>query len=60
VRLEVRGDSQLVIRQLQGEWKAKDARMRELRDRAQRLLDGFGEVRLIHHERARSVAMFGH
>jgi ribonuclease HI len=60
VRLEVRGDSQLVIRQLQGEWKAKDARMRALRDRVRRLLDGFGAVRLVHHERARSVAIFGH
>jgi probable phosphoglycerate mutase len=60
VRLEIRGDSLLVIRQLQGEWKAKDARMRELRDQARRVTEGFGGVRLVHQERSRSVAMFGH
>ncbi len=60
VRLVVRGDSQLVIRQLQGEWKAKDPRMRELRDLASQLLEPFDEVHLAHQDRARSVAMFGH
>jgi ribonuclease HI len=60
VRLEVRGDSQLVIRQLEGEWKAKDLRMRGLRDQALRLLAPFDAVRLTHHDRARSVAIFGH
>jgi ribonuclease HI len=60
VRLEIRGDSLLVIRQLQGEWKAKDARMRELRDQVMRMTAAFGEVRLVHQDRARSVAMFGH
>jgi ribonuclease HI len=60
VRLEVRGDSQLVIRQLEGEWKAKDPRMRELRDQALRLLKPYAEIRLVHQDRARSVAIFGH
>ena len=60
VRLEIRGDSQLVLRQLEGEWKAKDVRMRELRDQALRLLRHFGSVRMVHQDRSRSVAMFGH
>jgi len=60
VRLEIRGDSQLVIRQVEGEWKAKDPRMRQLRDEALRLLKPFAEIRFSHQDRSRSVAMFGH
>jgi ribonuclease HI len=58
--LDVQGDSLLVIRQLQGEWKARDARMRTLRDEATELLTRFAKVRLAHRPRARSVAEFGH
>ena len=58
--LIVQGDSLLVIRQLQGEWKARDRRMRELRDEAAGLMGRFGKVRLQHRPRARSVAEFGH
>lgn len=54
------GDSQLVIFQLEGEWKAKDPRMRRLRDEALRLMDQFGEVRLVHQPRWRSVSVLGH
>lgn len=58
--LVVVGDSLLVIRQLQGAWKARDARMRKLRDEAAALMAGFGSVRLQHRPRARSVSEFGH
>jgi ribonuclease HI len=58
--LNVQGDSLLVIRQLQGEWKARDARMRQLRDETTDLLSRFGKVRLQHRPRSRSVAEFGH
>jgi ribonuclease HI len=60
VRLEVRGDSQLVIRQLEGSWKAKEPRMRRLRDRALNLLRRFASVRLTHQDRSRSLAVLGH
>lgn len=60
VRLEVRGDSQLVIRQLEGSWKAKEPRMRQLRDRALNLLRRFASVRLMHQDRSRSLAILGH
>jgi len=60
LELSIQGDSLLVIRQLQGEWKARDARMRELRDEAAALLSRFGKVRLQHRPRSRSVAEFGH
>jgi ribonuclease HI len=60
VRLEIRGDSQLVIRQLEGAWKAKDARMREFRDKARSLLDAFGAIRYVHQPRSRTVRLLGH
>lgn len=60
VRLEIRGDSQLVIHQLDGTWKAKNARMLSLRDEARSLLDAFGRVRYSYQPRARSVRLLGH
>jgi ribonuclease HI len=58
--LEVRGDSALVINQLQGKWKAKDLRMRERRDRCLRLLRRFGQVQLKTQSREESVRVLGH
>jgi len=58
--LSIQGDSLLVIRQLEGAWKARDARMRGLRDEAHKLLGRFQDVRLKHRPRERSVAEFGH
>jgi ribonuclease HI len=58
--IEVRGDSQLVIFQLLGKWKAKDARMAAYRDHALRLLSQFGRYRLTHHRREKSVEALGH
>jgi ribonuclease HI len=60
VWLKVFGDSQLVIRQLQMQWKAKDARMRTLRDQVLRLGNQFGSVEFMHQARWRSVAALGH
>ncbi len=58
--LEVRGDSALVINQLQGKWKAKEPRMRERRSRCLRLLGRFGEVTLKLQPREESVRVLGH
>jgi ribonuclease HI len=58
--LEVRGDSALVINQLQGKWKAQDPRMVERRDRGRRLLDRFGAVALKSQPREESVRVLGH
>jgi ribonuclease HI len=60
LELNIQGDSLLVIRQLEGAWKARDARMRRLRDEAQSLLNRFKAVRLRHRLREHSVAEFGH
>ena len=58
--IEVRGDSQLVIRQLQGAWKAREPRMAALRDRALALLKRFGRYSLRQVPRERSVELLGH
>jgi len=60
VALEVRGDSRLVLEQLRGTWKIKNPRMAALHRQAQDLLDPFGEVRLAHQARQRSVRVLGH
>lgn len=58
--LEIRGDSQLVINQLSGLWKAKDARMRAYRDQARRHLRRFGCFHLLHQPRQASLRILGH
>lgn len=60
VEIEVRGDSLLVIEQLSGRWKIRNARMKELNVQAARLLSTFGRVRLIHQPRRASVRILGH
>lgn len=58
--LEIRGDSTLVINQVQGRWQAKEPRMRQRRDRCRRLLARFGAVVLKAHPREESVRVLGH
>jgi ribonuclease HI len=59
-RVEINGDSQLVIRQVLGEWKCKDARMAQRRDRVRQLLTGLGSWTLHWHDRSNSVRDLGH
>lgn len=58
--LEVRGDSALVINQVEGTWKATDDRMRSLRNRARALLVRFKAHRSVHQDREESVRILGH
>jgi ribonuclease HI len=58
--LEIRGDSKLVLYQLSGRWKAKDSRMRSLRDRIWKLIEPIGSVKYRHQPRKHSVAVLGH
>ena len=60
VELDIRGDSQLVLKQLKGEWKIKNERMRALADKCHVLLRRFGRWHLTWHERAESVELLGH
>ncbi len=59
-KLEVRGDSLLVINQTKGQWEAKEPRLRVRRDRVRALLKQFGSWQLIHHGREHSVETLGH
>lgn len=60
VNLEVRGDSQLVIYQVLGKWKAREERMRTRRDRVRDLLRKFKTFRLVLQPREYSVRILGH
>jgi ribonuclease HI len=58
--LAVRGDSQLVVRGLAGEWKVKHPGLLPLHRQASELLRHFGSVDLAWHPRRESVRAFGH
>jgi len=58
--IEVRGDSALVIHQLQGKWKVREPRMQDRRDKCFRLLRRFGAVELRTQPREESVRILGH
>jgi ribonuclease HI len=58
--IAVRGDSQLVIRGLTGEWRVKHPGLQPLHHRAADLLRRFRNVDLAWHPRQESVRTFGH
>jgi ribonuclease HI len=60
VTLEIRGDSKLVLMQVEGKWKAKSDRMRSLRDQTQRILRRFKTVRYVHQPRKDTLKVLGH
>ncbi|MFT4039714.1 MAG: ribonuclease HI family protein [Thermomicrobiales bacterium] len=59
-RVSIRGDSQLVIKGLKGEWKIKHPNVQPLHREASDLLRRFGAVDLAWHPRRESVKAFGH
>lgn len=60
VELEIRGDSQLVLNQLEGQWRVKSADLRSLYERAARLLAAYPEVKFMHLPRSKVVDVLGH
>lgn len=50
-KVVIRGDSELIIKQMRGEYRVKNADLRELYDEAQSLFDQFEEARLEHNLR---------
>lgn len=60
IALEIRGDSRLVLKQLAGEWKVKNAALRKLHASAQSLIKQFGEVQMVHQTRSETVRALGH
>jgi ribonuclease HI len=59
-RLVINGDSLLVINQLLGKWKVKNAGLQPLHRQAGMLLQKFGTRELNWHDRSNSVALLGH
>ena len=49
--IELVGDSQLIVRQVEGEYKVKQEHLRPLRDEVMRALDGFGSWSIRHVKR---------
>jgi ribonuclease HI len=54
-KLGVRLDSELVVKQLRGEYRVKHAALQPLSRRAQRLLSGFAEVEIRHVPRKQNA-----
>jgi ribonuclease HI len=53
--LELIGDSELVVRQVEGRYKVKDATMRELHAEVKRALAGFGNWSIRHVRREQNA-----
>jgi ribonuclease HI len=60
IHLDIRGDSQLVIKQITGQWKIKEPRMQQRAHRVRDLLKQFGSWRATWHGRSNSVDALGH
>jgi ribonuclease HI len=58
--LEIRGDSALVLNQVQGTWQTKKEHLRPLRDSAQAIIALFKEVEFVWQPREESVQVLGH
>ena len=56
----IRGDSQLVVQQVGGRWKVKNAELQPLHRRAVELLGAFGRADVAWHGRNNSVRVLGH
>ncbi|HET7053883.1 MAG TPA: ribonuclease HI family protein [Solirubrobacterales bacterium] len=54
--LELVGDSELIVRQVKGEYKVKDATLRELHAEVERALRGFESWSIRHVRRAQNAA----
>jgi ribonuclease HI len=46
--IEIRADSQLVVRQLEGRYRVKQAHLKPLHEQARALLGGYDDVRFVH------------
>jgi len=54
-RIVVRGDSELIIRQMRGEYRVKSPDMRPLYEQAKELFDEFQEARIEHNYRDKNT-----
>jgi ribonuclease HI len=59
-RVTIYSDSQLLVNQVNGQWKIKKPELFTLRNRVVELLNHFGKTDLKWHSRTNSVAVLGH
>ncbi len=59
-RVEVLGDSLLVLNHLRGQWRVKADNLRPLFEEARVLARSFGRITYTWHRRDRSVELLGH
>jgi ribonuclease HI len=59
-KVEIWGDSQLVINQVNGEWQSNKPELRVRRDKVRALLSQLGMARLRYHGRENNVELLGH
>src|ERR1700733_5088 len=50
-KIQIRGDSELIIKQMRGEYRVKHPDMRDLYEEAQSLIPAFDEVQITHNLR---------
>lgn len=60
VGVDIYSDSQLVVEQVAGRWKVRNAELRPRVEEVRRLLGSFGDWTLRWHSRAESVRWLGH
>lgn len=60
IEVVIRGDSKLVISQINGVWKVKNANMQPLWAEARGLLTEIGKWQAVWHDRSNSVKILGH
>lgn len=58
--VEIKGDSRLIIHQIEGSWKTKSLNLMPLRDRVEELLAELGPFELTWQPRTESVKLLGH
>lgn len=58
--VEIKGDSRLIMRQIEGSWKTKSLNLMALRDRVEELLAQLGSFDLTWQPRAQSEDLLGH
>jgi len=58
--VEIKGDSRLIMHQIEGSWKTKSLNLMPLRDRVEELLAEIGSFELTWQPRTESVKLLGH
>jgi ribonuclease HI len=58
--VEIKGDSRLVMRQIEGSWKTKSLNLMPLRDKVEELLAQMGSFKLTWQPREKSEELLGH